>query len=71
MLHDYDMIYGPAANDRIYATIILFESGVLTAEATIAQLRVNEYFNQISFHTEKVIAELHYLNSSTVTPENL
>jgi hypothetical protein len=61
--HDYDIVYGPVANDRVYATITLFESGVLTAEATVAQLRVSEIFNQISFHTERAVNELHFLDS--------
>ncbi len=68
--HDYDIIFGPVANDRIYATITLFESGVLSAEATIAQLRVNEYFNQISFHSRNAVRELRYLSSSVVAPDN-
>lgn len=65
--HDFDIVYGPVANDRVYATITLFESGVLTAEATIAQLRVSEVFNQISFHTERVVRELQYINSSAIS----
>lgn len=61
--HSYDIVYGPVANDRIYATITLFESGVLSAETTIAQLRVNDFFNQISFHNENAIRNLHYIES--------
>ncbi|NDV47025.1 DUF3990 domain-containing protein [Paludibacter sp. 221] len=64
--HEYDIVFGPVADDRIYATITLFESGVLTAEATIAQLRINEVFNQISFHSGKAIKELLYIKSLTV-----
>ena len=31
--HDYDIIMGPVANDKLYATISLYETGVLDAAA--------------------------------------
>jgi hypothetical protein len=34
----YDMVMGPVANDSLYATLLLYEQGVLSVEATIAQL---------------------------------
>jgi len=65
--HDYNIVFGPVANDKIYLTINMFESGILTAEETIARLKVDEYFNQISFHTKEVIRELKFINSEEVS----
>jgi hypothetical protein len=65
--HTYDLIMGPVANDKIYATINLYEAGVLSVEATIAQLKINEYFNQISFHSDTAIKELKFVKSEEVT----
>lgn len=66
IMHDYDIVMGPVANDRIYATITLYESGVLSAEATVAQLKVNEYFNQISFHSVLALKEVKFVESVEV-----
>lgn len=67
--HQYDMVFGAVANDRIYATITLFESNVIDAETTIAQLKINEFFNQISFHTQAAADELSFLESIEVTED--
>jgi hypothetical protein len=58
---------GPVANDKIYVTINLYESGVLSVEETIARLRVSEYFNQISFHAEAATKELKFIKSEEIT----
>lgn len=68
--HAYDIVYGAVANDKIYATITLFESGVLNAAETVARLKVNDFFNQISFHNNRAIEELSYLNSVEIATES-
>ena len=64
--HDYSIVFGAVANDKIYTTINLYESQILTAEATIARLKVDEYFNQLSFHTNEAVGELRFLESEEV-----
>jgi hypothetical protein len=64
--HQYDLVFGAVANDKIYATITLYESQILTAEETVARLKVNEYYNQISFHTNEAINELKFIGSEEV-----
>jgi hypothetical protein len=59
----YDIVFGPVANDRLFATISLYEEGILTADAAIEQLKTYLLFNQISFHSQKVIDLLFYKNS--------
>lgn len=65
-LHDYDIVLGPVANDNLYATISLYENGELSAEAAVVQLKSHVLFNQVSFHTEKVLAQLHFVESIMV-----
>lgn len=65
-LHEYDIVLGPVANDNLYATISLYENGELSAEAAVVQLRTHVLFNQVSFHTEKVLAQLRFMESIMV-----
>ena len=66
ILHDYEIVFGAVANDKIYTTITLYESQVLTAEETVARLKVNEYFNQVSFHSQEAADELTFVESIEV-----
>ena len=61
--HDYDLVQGPVANDKVFTTVNLFESGVLSAEAAILQLKAYKTYDQLSFHTEKVIKVLKFVES--------
>jgi len=49
----YDMVLGPVADDNVYATVKLFETGVLDREETIKRLKVETLYNQILFHRAK------------------
>jgi len=59
----YDFVMGPVANDALYATILLYEQGVLTANAAIEQLKTHTLFDQLSFHTEKALKCLKYVET--------
>lgn len=61
--HEYDMIMGPVANDKLYATIALYENGVLDANAAIEQLNTHQLFDQLSFHTAKACKLLTFVES--------
>lgn len=65
-LHDYDIVLGPVANDNLYATISLYENGELSAEAAVVQLKSHVLFNQVSFHTEKALPQLRFVESIMV-----
>jgi len=58
VVHDYDIVRGPVANDTLYRIITIYESGVLTFEETIKRLKVHELFDQLSFHSEKALENL-------------
>ena len=64
--HDYDLVFGPVANDNVFATVNLYESGVLNAQAAIEQLKAYKTYNQLSFHTSKVITALKFVESYEV-----
>jgi len=57
---NYDFVMGPVANDTLYATILLYEQGVITAAAAIEQLKTYTLFDQLSFHTEKALENLKF-----------
>lgn len=63
---EYDMVEGPVANDRLYATIALYEQGILSAKACIEQLQTHKLFNQLSFNTEKAIKLLSYIEAKRI-----
>ena len=65
-LHDYDIVLGPVANDNLYATISLYENGELSAEAAVVQLKTHVLFNQVSFHSDKALSRLHFIESMMV-----
>jgi len=64
--HSYDLVQGPVANDKVFTTVNLFESGVLSAEAAIMQLKAYKTYDQLSFHTGKVITSLRFVESFEV-----
>lgn len=64
--HDYDLVYGPVANDKVFTVVNLYESGVLDAPAAIAELKAYKTYNQLSFHTERVISSLRFVDSYEV-----
>lgn len=59
----YDLVMGPVANDQLYATIRLYEQGVITADAAIEMPKTHKLFNQLSFHTERVASLLQFVES--------
>lgn len=57
---NYDIVYGPVANDTIYRTFIAYEAGIYNKEETIQKLKVKELYNQMTFLTEKALSYLKY-----------
>ena len=64
--HGYDLVYGPVANDKVFTVVNLYESGVLDAPAAIAELKAYKTYNQLSFHTPRVIQALRFVESCEV-----
>lgn len=65
--HDFDLVFGPVANDKVFTVVNLYESGVLDAPAAIAQLKAYKTYNQLSFHTKRVLDALKFVESYEVS----
>lgn len=61
-----DIVIGPVANDNVFRTIDLYESGDLTIQEAIARFKVNELFDQYLFCNEHALACLHFKRSYEV-----
>ena len=53
--HDYDIVYGPIANDGVAYLLGRFEEGTLTLDELTKELQFRELNNQYFFGTEKAI----------------
>lgn len=60
---NYDIVIGPVADDNVYTTVKLFETGVLNKDETIKRLKIEELFDQVLFHTEKALTFCKYTNA--------
>jgi len=65
----YDIIIGPVANDTVYRVFRLFESGDIDRDTVKKRLKTTRLFNQITFSTERAIAELKFIKSEAVKNE--
>ena len=65
-VHEYDIVYGPVANDRVYAAFALYEGGLINKQALIAELKVYKLVDQYLFHTEKALQALTFIEAKEV-----
>lgn len=61
-----DIYTGPVADDNVYRSIRLFETGVLDAEETVKHLKTEVLQDQWTFHTEKSLAFVSFINSRKI-----
>lgn len=66
--HDYDLVIGPVANDRVYTQFSLFEGGIISVDTLIAELKTYVLVDQYLFHSEKALKFLQYQSYIEVTP---
>jgi hypothetical protein len=57
---EYDVVFGPVADDDVYATLALYMSGEFTREYALERLRVKELFDQMVFMTDKSLRHLRF-----------
>ena len=62
----FDIVLGPVANDSLYATLQVFEQGIITKAQAIERLKTYTLVDQISFHSPKVLETLRFLESYEV-----
>lgn len=64
--HDYDIVYGPVANDKVYASFALFEGGFINKQALISELKTYKLVDQYLFHTEDSLKTLKFIEAKEV-----
>lgn len=60
-IHDYDIVYGPVANDRVYVQLALYEQGFISKTTLISELKAYKLIDQLLFHTEISLEFLHFV----------
>ena len=64
--HDYDLVYGPVANDTVYAQFSLFEGGLISKATLIEELKAYQLVDQMLFHTEKALTFLTFVKAEEI-----
>lgn len=59
----HDIVYGPVANDDVYATFALYVSGILTKELTLEALKIKKLYNQLVLTSEKALSYLKFIGT--------
>ncbi len=67
-IHDYDVVYGPVANDRVYAAFALYEGGILDKQNLIAELKTYKLVDQYLFHTSDALKVLSFIEGKEILP---
>lgn len=66
LVHKYDIVIGPVANDNLYQVLVNYEEGIYNVEETIKRLKTYLLSNQISFHTSKALECIKYVETIEV-----
>lgn len=64
--HEYDIVYGPVANDKVYAAFSLYESGILDVDTLIKTLKTYKLVDQFLYHTEKALQTIKFIEAKEV-----
>lgn len=62
--HPYDVVIGPVANDKVYTAFALYESGTLSRELLIQELKTYRLVDQYLFHTVRSLAFLKHVSAN-------
>ncbi|MDR0618713.1 MAG: DUF3990 domain-containing protein [Bacteroidales bacterium] len=63
--HNYDVVRGKVADDTVALTISLLVDGTYTVEETISRLEPDKLKDLVSFHTEKALDSLTFIQKHT------
>ncbi|MDE6806907.1 MAG: DUF3990 domain-containing protein [Prevotella sp.] len=64
--HDYDIVYGPVADDSVYTQFTLYEGGIISMPTLIQELKTYKLVDQYLFHTEKSLTSIKFIESIKV-----
>lgn len=65
-VHEYDIVYGPVANDRVYASFALYEGGLINKQTLISELKTYKLVDQYLFHIEKALQALTFVEAKEI-----
>ena len=71
VLAEYDVIFGPIANDTIYDTWGLITSGLLSRERSLRLLMLGPVYEQAVIKTERAAAQLRFLTAEVIPPDEI
>ena len=66
-VHNYDIVYGPVANDKVYAAFALYEGGLIEKQTLITELKAYKLVDQYLFHTEKALEYLSFITTEEMS----
>lgn len=66
LLHPYDIVKGPVADDKLYKFLAGYEDGTYDEEETVKRLKTYLLANQISFHTLASLSCIRYVETIEV-----
>lgn len=64
--HNYDIVVGPVANDRVYTAFALFEGGTISKEILIRELKTYRLVDQYLFHTPESLKYLVFNDAKEI-----
>ena len=64
--HEFDLVRGAVADDRVYVCLNMLEDGLADRETVIKKLKTYVLADQILFHTAKSLLFLEYIATETV-----
>ena len=65
--HEFDLVCGPVADDRVYVCLNMLEDGLADRETVIKKLKTYVLADQILFHTAKSLLFLEYAATEIVS----
>ncbi len=65
-VHFYDIVYGPVANDRVYAAFALYEGGLLDKQSLIKELKTYRLVDQFLFHSSAALNTLKFIEAKEI-----
>ncbi len=65
-VHEFDIVYGPVANDRVYAAFALFEGGLIDKQTLIRELKTYRLVGQFLFHSDKALRYIKFVEAKEI-----
>lgn len=64
--HSYDFVYGPVANDKVYAAFTLYEAGILNKQELIRELKTYTLVDQLLMHTPESLNSITFIEAKEI-----